>query len=327
MSGTPRDPAGGAEPGGGAEPRRDTSWDPVQYQRFSDHRLRPALELLARIPVEAPRTVVDLGCGTGNVTRVLAQWWPGAEVSGVDHSLKMLAEARTGSSPEEAEASAPVAGAVAQEPQEPESSEPETIRWIEADIAAWTPDTPPDVIYANASLHWLPEHRELLPRLAGALADGGCLAVQMPLSWSAPSHRIMREILDAGGPGESPLGTEALRQSLARRPVADANVYYDLLAAPGRAMDIWETEYVQVLDGEDPVMEWVKGTGLRPVLDGLTGDERKTFLAAYRRRLSETYPRRPDGTTLYPFRRLFIVVRVPLPTAARAARDGIPHTT
>jgi trans-aconitate 2-methyltransferase len=109
--------------------------------------------------------------------------------------------------------------------------------------------------------------------------------------------------------------------------VADAAVYYDLLAAPGRAVDIWETEYLQVLDGEDPVLEWVKGTGLRPVLDGLSVKERETFLAAYRRRLSEAYPRRPDGTTLYPFRRLFIVVRVPLPTAARAARDGIPHTT
>jgi trans-aconitate 2-methyltransferase len=258
-----------------------TRWDPAQYSRFSDHRLRPALELLARIPLESPRVVVDLGCGTGNVTRLLAERWPNAAVHGIDHSKEMLREAR---------------------------SVPGDIQWIEADIAQWIPQDPPDVIYSNAALHWASGHYELFPRLAGFLAAGGCLAVQMPLSWDAPSHRLMRETLAGGGPGGGPLGPETLRQTTARRPVESTGVYYDLLTGPGRAVDIWETEYLQILNGEDPILEWIKGTGLRPVLNALPPRELGTFLAAYRRRLRDAYPPRPDGTTLYPFRRLFVVV-------------------
>jgi trans-aconitate 2-methyltransferase len=184
------------------------------------------------------------------------------------------------------------------------------VRWIEADVRTWSPGEPVDLLYSNATLHWVEAHHELFPRLAGFLRPGGCLAVQMPLSWGAPSHRLMRETLADGGPGGRPLGTAELRQAMARDWVEEPAVYYDLLAGLARSLDIWETEYLQVLAGDDPVLEWVKGTGLRPILDGLGDAERDIFLAEYARRLRAAYPARADGRTLYPFRRLFIVARV-----------------
>lgn len=260
-----------------------TSWNPAQYLKFSDHRLRPALELAERVTVSAPAVVYDLGCGPGNVTRLLAERWPSATVFGVDNSPEMLKAA---------------------------GAEPSRIRWIEADIITWTPEEPPDLIYSNATLHWVPGHRELFPRLAGFLQPGGCLAVQMPLSWDAPWHRIMRETLVDGGPNGGELGTDELRQAMARRWVEDTEVYYDLLAARASGIDIWETEYLHILEGEDPVLEWARSTGLRPVLNGLGGAERDTFLAEYAARLRRAYPMRADGRTLYPFRRLFVVATV-----------------
>lgn len=260
----------------------DTRWNPTQYQKFSDHRLRPALELMDRIPLEAPKVVYDLGCGTGHITRIMADRWPPATVYGVENSEEMLHKAQA------------VSG---------------DIRWKQADISNWTPDKPTDLIFSNAALHWLADHETLFPRLFGYLNPGGVLAVQMPLSWGAPSHRLMRETLADGGSDGQPLGTEALRQSVARKWVEDADVYYDLLADRTAHLDIWETEYLQVLTGEDPVLEWVKGTGLRPVLNGLDDADREIFLDAYRLRLREAYPVRPDGCTLYPFRRLFIIAR------------------
>lgn len=260
-----------------------TGWDPEQYLRFADHRLRPALELLARVPLAAPAVVYDLGCGAGNVTRVLAERWPAARIAGIDSSREMLAEA--------ARADAGIA-------------------WVEADLRTWQPDAPPDLLYSNAALHWLDDHGELFPRLLGRLRPGGCLAVQMPLSWHLPSHRSMRETLANGGPGGHALGTEALRDAAARNPVGDASRYYDLLAGRARTVDVWTTEYLQVLEGDDPVLDWVKGTGLRPILNGLADDERALFLAEYTRRLRAAYPPRADGRTLYPFQRLFVVATV-----------------
>jgi trans-aconitate 2-methyltransferase len=154
------------------------------------------------------------------------------------------------------------------------------------------------------------DHQALFPRLVGYLRGGGCLAVQMPLSWEAPSHRLMRETLANGGPNGQPLGTEELRRAMARKPVEDAEVYYNLLAARTPSLDIWATEYLQILEGDNPVLEWVKGTGLRPILNGLNDSERATFLAEYARRLRLAYPPKPDGRTLYPFRRLFLVALV-----------------
>jgi trans-aconitate 2-methyltransferase len=258
-------------------------WNPDQYLKFSERRLRPALELLSRVPTTNPQTIYDLGCGAGQVARIIARQWPLAIVYGLDNSKEMLAQA---------------------------AAEPGAVHWLEADIADWVPDDPPDLIYANAALHWLADHDQLFPRLIRFLRPGGCLAAQMPLSWDAPSHRLMRETLANGGPQGAAIGSEALRQASARKWVEDATTYYDLLADYAITLDIWETDYLQVLHGSDPVLEWVKGTGLRPILNSLDAAEQALFLVEYAQRLRDAYPIRADGRTLYPFRRLFIVATV-----------------
>lgn len=259
-------------------------WDPAQYTIFADHRLRPTLELLDRIPPIDPALIYDLGCGTGEIAQIIANRWTHAEVIGVDNSPQMLAKA---------------------------SALSDEIEWIEADIAAWQPEEVPGLIYSNATLQWLDDHDTLIPRLFELLAPGGCLAVQMPQSWPLPSHRLMRETLAHGGPGGAPIGPAELRQALDHVWVADASHYFDLLSPVAASLDIWETEYLQVLEGENPVLDWVSGTGLRPVLNGLADDDRATFLASYTAALRVAYPRRPNGQTLYPFRRLFIVATKP----------------
>ena len=253
-------------------------WNPDQYLRFSDHRLRPALELLARIPIDSPRCAYDLGSGTGEVTRLIADRWPSADVHGIDSSCEMLEKAR---------------------------GTPSRVQWTQAAIEDWRPDGAPDLIYSNATLHWVEGHSSLFPRLIEYLSSGGCLAAQMPLSWGAASHRLMRETLADTG-----VGSEALRETVGRKWVEDAEVYYELLADRVEMLDIWHTEYLQELDGDDPVLEWVRGTGLRPVLDGLDDRDRGLFLTEYKRRLRDAYPARANGRTLYPFRRLFLVARV-----------------
>ena len=255
-------------------------WDPDLYARFSSHRLRAAAELLARVPLESPRLVFDLGCGAGDSTRLLARRWPRAVVRGIDNSPDMLARAR---------------------------SEDGAVEWIEADVEKWVPDSPPGLVFANASLHWTEGHDALFPRLAGFLAPGGALAAQMPLSRDLPSHVLMREVLASCGPGGGPVGSEPLRREISRRRVLDPADYFDLLAPLAASLDVWETEYVHVLRGEDPVFAWVSATGLRPVLGGLSRNDLSRFLAAYRPALRSAYPRRPDGSTLYPFRRRFMV--------------------
>jgi trans-aconitate 2-methyltransferase len=262
---------------------RGTRWDPKQYLKFSDHRLRPALELLGRVPIEAPAVIHDLGCGSGEVTRVISERWPSASVYGIDNSKEMLEKA---------------------------AAQPDTVRWIEADVRDWSPNAAPDLIYSNATLHWIDDHRTLFPRLLGFLKPGGCLAVQMPLSWDAPSHHLMRDSLMSGGPNGASFGTQELRHEANRKWVEEPEAYYELLADRTVSLDIWSTEYLQVLEGKDAVLEWVRGTGLRPILDGLGDDERERFVAEYARRLRTAYPTREDGRTLYPFRRLFIVATV-----------------
>ncbi len=250
------------------------SWDPAQYLRFSDLRLRPALELLARVPAEAPARVVDLGCGAGNVTRFLRQRWPQAELTGVDSSAEMLARAR------EAEPS---------------------VRWLQADLGTWAPPAPPDVIYANAALHWLPDHETLFPRLLAVLAPGGVLAVQMPRNFGEPSHALAAKTARSGP------WAQRLASLLRPAPVAEPGRYYDLLAPLSSRLELWETRYQQVLSGEHPVTEFIKGSWLRQFLDALEEPQRSRFEADYTRRVDAAYPRRADGTTLFPFLRLFIV--------------------
>jgi trans-aconitate 2-methyltransferase len=188
--------------------------------------------------------------------------------------------------------------------------ETDRVEWRQAKIEKWTPDKVPDLIYSNAALHWLPDHQRLLPRLTGLtgfLAPGGCLAVQMPLSLNLKSHRLMRETLvDCGSRGH-PLGTQALWESVSRNPVKETGEYFDLLEGYSEYLDIWESEYLQVLIGLDPVFEWVKGTGLGPILLGLDEQELDVFLPIYKTRLREAYPVRAHGQTLYAFKRLFIV--------------------
>ncbi len=265
------------------KPSSSTHWNPGQYLKFAGHRLRPALELMERIPLESPRVIYDLGCGTGNITRFLADRFHSAEVFGLDHSTEMLAKA---------------------------AEEPSDITWIEQDIEHWVPENPPDLIFSNASLHWIDHHETLFPDLLGYLSSGGCLAVQMPLSWDLPSHRLMRETLANGAPGGKSLGSPELMEFVSRKWVGEAHEYYDLLAGHARKLDIWETEYLQVLEGDDPVFEWVKATGLRPILNGLDDDERSVFLKEYKNRLRIAYNTRADGYTLYPFRRLFIIATI-----------------
>lgn len=227
--------------------------------------------------------VYDLGCGIGNITRIIANRWPDASVVGIDDSEEMLETART---------------------------EGGSVDWKRGDVHTWQPEASPDLIYSNATLQWVEGHEDLFPRLARYLNPGGAVAVQMPLSWGMPSHVLMRETLKNGGPNRKGFGTNQLRQRVYRKWVEDAEVYYDLLSGCTDHLDIWETEYLQVLEGDDPVLEWVKGTGLRPIPEGLANNEREAFLADYRQRLRNTYPTRSDGRTLYPFRRLFIAATV-----------------
>lgn len=254
-------------------------WDPDSYLAFADARTRPARDLLDRLGDAAPGEIVDLGCGAGNVTALLAARWPNAHVSGVDSSPDMFARAsETG-----------LAG----------------VAWTRADIAHWTPDRPPDLIFANASLHWLDDHPRLFPRLFGILAAGGRLAVQMPGNFAAPSHPAIADTV-RDGPWRARL-SPLLRPA----PVAAPETYFDLLAPMAAGLDIWETTYLQVLTGADPVVAFTASTALKPFLDALAAAERAAFRAAYGRRIAAAYPRRADGTTLFPFRRLFLVAERP----------------
>ncbi|NUR42890.1 MAG: trans-aconitate 2-methyltransferase [Streptomyces sp.] len=260
-----------------------TTWDPAQYLRHADHRARPFLDLLARVPdlPTAPASIADLGCGPGNVTALLADRWPTARITGYDNSPEMLDKAH-------AEHAGPTAGGG-------------SLDFAPADVRTWTPTGPYDLIISNATLQWVPGHMERFADWIGALAPGGTLAFQVPGNFDAPSHRLMRELAASFG---LPV---ALRHDDA---VHTPEAYLDHLTALGCTADVWETTYVHLLTGEDPVLDWVKGTGLRPVLTALADDPaaREKFLAAYRTALREAYPTRPHGTP-FPFRRIFAVAR------------------
>ncbi len=253
-----------------------TTWDPTQYLKFTDLRRRPALDLLMQVPAESPASVYDLGCGAGNITRLLAERWPDAAVTGVDSSADMLGKAQAG------------AGG-------------DAIAWQQADLAGWTPDSPAGVIYSNAAMQWLPDHETLFPQLIEGLAPGGVLAVQMPRMTEAWTHRAQEETAQEG-PWRDRLTPSP--SNLTDNPPA---FYYDVLTPLVSRLDIWQTEYLHVLEGENPITEWVKGTSLRPYLDRLEGNEETEFLARYSEKVAAHYPPRPDGCTLLPFRRLLLI--------------------
>ena len=244
------------------------TWNPAQYLKFADTRTRAASDLLARVPLASPGSVVDLGCGPGNSTELLVRRWPQARIIGVDSSPEMLTAAR--------------------------AAMPE-ISWVEGDVATYAPEAPVDLLFANAVLHWLPDHEALLPRLMSCLAPGGALAVQMPMNFDAPAYRLIREL--AGTPATSDW-----------RPPLAPEAYYRILAPDAASVDLWETEYQQVMGGVDDILEWAKGTVLLPYLQGLDEGEAASLLSRYREGLAELYPAQPDGQVLFPFKRLFFIV-------------------
>ncbi|OFI38186.1 trans-aconitate methyltransferase [Arthrobacter sp. SW1] len=253
------------------------AWDPAKYVQFGDHRDRPFFDLTARIAAEAPRQVVDLGCGPGNLTATLATRWPGAAVLGVDSSPEMLERAEL------------LATAVP------------GLSFVAADIRDWTPGPECDVVVSNAALQWVPGHLDLLPRWLDALPPDAWFALQVPGNFGAPSHVLMRE-LAASAEWASRLGG-VLRHDDAVGELAD---YLSVMLDAGWAADAWESSYQQLLQGPDPVLEWVRGTGLRPVLAALPPEDAARFEQQYAALLREAYPAGPHGT-VFPFRRIFAV--------------------
>ncbi len=250
------------------------AWNPTQYLAFADQRTRPARELLARIALGRPSGIVDLGCGPGNSTQALRDRWTDADILGVDNSPQMLSRAKT---------------------------DCPNARWLEADLTSWRPTSPVDLIYSNATLQWLDGHARLFPALMSHVAEAGALAVQMPHNFDAPSHRLLREVALGGA------WASRLAPILREEPVGDPDFYYDLLAPMSRTVDIWQTDYLQVMEGENPVLDWIKGTVLVPLLTALDASGQEAYLAALALKLRTAYPRRNDGKTLFSFRRLFII--------------------
>lgn len=249
------------------------TWDAAQYLKFAGERLRPALDLMARMDWQGAGTLYDLGCGTGTGTRLLADRWPDAAVTGVDSSPDMLARAEDG-----------------------------RVRWLQADVATWSPGAPVDVLFSNAAFNWLDDHEALFPRLMSHLKPGGLLAVQMPNNHDRPSHTAMADVA-AAGPWK-----DVVFPHLRLSPVHGSAFYHDVLWPLADTVDIWQTEYLHILDGDDPVADWTRGTALKPLLDA-AGDHGDAFYAAYAERMAAAYPKRPDGKTPFPFKRLFVVAR------------------
>lgn len=253
------------------------TWDPATYLAFADERGRPFLDLLARVDAD-PATVVDLGCGPGQLSPVLRARWPEAQVLGVDSSAEMIARARA------------------------DDTDPRT-RYEQADVATWRPSEPADVVVSNALFQWVPEPLAVVERLAGHVRPGGTFALQVPGNFDAPSHRLLHELA-----AREPYAAHT--QGLDEARGTELPACFELFARLGWAVDAWETTYLHVLEGEDPVFDWIRGTGARPVLQALPDDLRPDFERAYKVALREAYPRRPWGTVL-PFRRLFCVARRP----------------
>ncbi|MFI7403346.1 trans-aconitate 2-methyltransferase [Streptomyces sp. NPDC049541] len=263
------------------------TWDPTQYLRHAGHRARPFADLLARIPAlptQRPR-IADLGCGPGNVTVFLADRWPAAHITGYDNSPEMLDKAHV-------DHAGPTPGGG-------------RLDFAPADARTWAPEEPYDLIVSNATLQWVPGHARRFGEWIAGLKPGGTFAFQVPGNFGAPSHRLMRELAHSARWKDRLAGI--LRHEDA---VLAPETYLEQLTALGCTADVWETTYIHLLTGEDPVLDWVKGTGLRPVLTALAGDPaaRDAFLDEYRTALREAYPAGAHGTA-FPFRRIFAVAR------------------
>ncbi len=254
------------------------SWDPERYLKFGDERTRPSVDLVSRIQVEAPKSVVDLGCGPGNSTAVLRRRWPDARVIGVDNSPQMIEAAR------------------AEYPGD---------EWILSGIEEWSPESRFDVVFANAALQWVPDHGRLVERLFGYVAADGALAFQIPSPTYALVGTLIHEI--AGDDAWAP----RMSGPLAELTMESPNFYYDHLAPAARSVDLWETEYMHVMESPNAIVDWISSSGLRPFLRALGSDEeRDAFVARLRQRVAESYETRSDGRVLFPFRRMFVVAYV-----------------
>jgi trans-aconitate 2-methyltransferase len=250
-------------------------WDANQYLKFAGERTQPVFDLIHRLRLENPRRIADLGCGPGNSTEALRARWPEASVTGVDSSAEMIAKAR--------------------------ESRPNGA-WMVANAATWQPEEPLDLIFSNAMLQWLPRHDDVCRHLLGLLAPGGALAMQMPAHYNSPLHREILEVSRHAAWNER---MTSARGALTNEP---PEFYYDLLAPLASHLDVWETTYHHVLDGPEGILEWFRGTGLRPFLEALAApEERHRFERMLLERYRVSYPKRAGGMVLFPFRRLFFV--------------------
>jgi trans-aconitate 2-methyltransferase len=263
-------------------PEATMRWDPQQYGRYADERGRPFADLTARIdPPQKPKLVVDLGCGPGLLTASLAERWPDADVIGVDSSPDMIAQAVR------------LSGG--------------GLEFVRDDLRTWTPPGPVDVLVANASLHWVPDHLALLPALVSRLAPGGMLGLQVPHNFDAPSHLLLHALRNTPR-WRDVLGDEVAPDLVRTADSDGAAEYLRVLTVAGCEVDAWDTTYLHVLPGDDPVLEWMRGTGARPTLAALPDADRPAFEAEYAQTLRQAYPRQPYGT-VFPFRRVFAVGR------------------
>lgn len=250
-----------------------SDWSPASYLKFEDERTRPARDLLARVRSDGVQRIVDVGCGPGNSTELLAGRYLQAKVIGLDNSPAMLEEARR---------------------------RLPNVRFEVANADTWLPDADVDLVFANAIYQWIPRHLEQLPRVLAALPAGATLAVQMPDNLAEPTHRLMREVA-VEGPWSGRLA------GAAREPLPPARIYYEALRSLAARVDIWRTTYHHVLRGADAIVEFVRATGLRPFLDPLSESERKEFIAAYTAGIAAAYPPLADGDVLLAFPRLFLI--------------------
>ncbi|MBI2683768.1 MAG: trans-aconitate 2-methyltransferase [Acidobacteriales bacterium] len=250
------------------------TWDANLYLKFSDERARPCADLIARIALENPTHIVDLGCGPGNSTEQLHQRWPRAEVLGLDSSAEMLCEAR--------------------------KNHPDW-KWEQADLAAWKPARTYDLIFSNATLHWVKDHARILPQLFAHVAPGGALAVQMPQHNTSPAHRAMVDV------SREPEWAPALDQARQTITIENAGFYYDVLSPLASRLDLWETTYHPEMENAEAVLTWMRGSGMRPYLEAFSAEQQKRFQQACLERFHDLFPARANGKILLPYPRIFLI--------------------